>query len=143
MKRILAIGLAFTASCSESGRPVLTVEGLLQDAQAHNEHEVRVCGILSDNIEYCGLVPDVPKFNGEIDSRGRKLYEVGQGIWVNAGHDICMPGKKDPMSGSSAQSWAIVKGKFQTGGKYGHLDTARHQIVVSEIQLLQKSCRAK
>ena len=140
MKIFLAILIALTASCVQSEQRVFTVDELLIDPISHNQKVVRVCGLLSDNVEYCGLESDVPRFKGFIDSRGEKVYEVGQWIWVNAGHDMCMPGKNQPMGGVPSESWAIIDGTFMTGGKYGHLNGAKHQIVASKIDLKKQSC---
>ena len=141
MRVVSLFTILLLASCVSNDPPALTVEALLQDRTTYNNQSVQVCGILVDSVEYCGLENDVPKDVGFVDSLGRKMLVVEHFIWVNAGHDLCMPGKVHPMSSGRSESWAIIEGQFMTGAKYGHLGGLEHQIVATSIQLVQKSCR--
>lgn len=120
--------------CSPNENISISVDELINTAPEHNLRSVRVCGLLTDSIENCIIrTGPLPETYGTEDAM--KL------IWTSTSSGYCTPNKPDSMQGLTAERWAVVEGVFHTGGRYGHLDGADHEIKASILLVTEEPCR--
>jgi hypothetical protein len=136
MKTLVLVFTALLTGCSQAA-PTLMADDLIKRNWEFDGKDVRVCGLLTDSLENCRLSghPARQFFKDE-------RVSIAPGIWVSAG-DSCLPGNAHPMSGLPKQAWVLVEGTFHTGGEFGHLGVADHQLVASTIERTAKPCRAQ
>ena len=134
MRNIAAIPFLLLAGCASGNKNVIFVDALIDNAAQYDMQTVRVCGLLVDSLEHCGLrarpLPD------RFDTKELKSF-----VWVSTPKGTCMPSKADTMQSSTTSAWVVVEGTFHTGEEYGHLGGAAHEIVSNRILVTGKSCR--
>jgi hypothetical protein len=121
------------AGCSVGDKGAISVDSLINNAAQYDMQSVRVCGLLIDSLEYCGLrAKPLPE--------GFSTKELKNFIWVSTPRGVCMPGKSDSMQGTSSTTWVVVEGVFHTGGEYGHFGGAVHEIKSNRILVTGNPC---
>lgn len=133
---LLIIGL--TVGCSEERATEMqdaTLEQLFTNPDKYNGKQVIVEGfyfhgfetlVLSERLEYSGYA------EGHIVPKGKML-------WVEGGisKEIYDKLNQQQMMGPSERYGKVrIKGKYEYGGKYGHLDAYDSQIVPLEVWLV-------
>jgi len=129
--------IAITTGCTGGPAPT-PVAVILRNPEAFDGKPVAVCGVLTSGLENCSLAPDI----GRPVPGQPGLIEVPPRIWVDARHDGCAPGGALPASGEAIQVQVLVTGTFETGARYGHLGSAKHQLNATSIEKFQGACDA-
>jgi hypothetical protein len=126
-----------TVAC-ETARPdtaYLTLEQLLSNPGRYNGHQVTVeafyfsgfeINVLSEGLDYSGFA------EGHLVPKGRM-------VWVEGGipKEVYDRLYQQQMMGPIERYGKVkMTGKFQSGGKYGHVGGYDYQIVLSSVELL-------
>ena len=139
MKRVLLLlcvlvilTLPFSAC---GGTPELTVAQLMADAGKYNGDVVVVSGFYFGGFEVMVLCEDL-KYSGYAENH---MVPEGKYLWVEGGipsevHDALYI--QSEMGPRERFGKIEVKGKFATGGGYGHLGAYDSQISPTEVELL-------
>jgi len=120
IRPILLIAIVALAGCSSAKK--VSIQTLLAEPEQYVGERIEVCGWFTMRMEECSLSP-APSYD--------KLS-----IWVLPRTEDCLPKKwfENPRA-----EWAIVSGKVQTGGGYGHLGMYETVLVGGTIRR-QRDC---
>ena len=127
--------LALPFSACGGGTPELTVTQLMADAGKYNGKVVVVSGFYFGGFEVMVLCEDL-KYSGYAENH---MVPEGEMMWVEGGipsevHDTLYI---QSMMGPEERYGKIeVKGKFETGGQFGHVGAYDSQISPSQVKLL-------
>jgi hypothetical protein len=121
------------AACSTTTE--LTVEQLMSNPQKYNGDVVTVSGyyfhgwetvLLCEGLKYSGLA------EGHIGPDGDTMWVEG-GLPLEVYENLYVQSDMGP---EERYGKIKIKGKFETGGQYGHLGAHRSQITPQEVELL-------
>ena len=126
---------ASVSGCTLGGRTQVTFDQLFANPGKYNSREISIEGfyfqgfeivVLSERLEYSGLA------EGHLVPKGRMVWVSG-GIPKEVYDALDRQGQMGP-----AERYGKVRmtGKFEYGGKYGHLGGYSCEIVVTGAQLL-------
>ena len=121
------------AACSTPAE--MTVEQLMSNPEKYNGNVVTVSGyyfhgwetvLLCEGLKYSGLA------EGHIGPDGERMWIEG-GLPLEVYENLYVQYDMGP---EERYGKIRVKGKFETGGQYGHVDSHRSQITPQEVELL-------
>ena len=130
------IGLTIGCSKEQAAEvQVVNFDQLLTSPEQYNGQDVTIEGfffhgfeivVLSENLEYSGYAE-------------RHLVPKGKMLWIEGAiskevYDRLY--KQEMMGPTERYGKVMLKGKFEYGGKYGHLGAYSSQIVPSEVEVL-------
>ncbi|MDP3878968.1 MAG: hypothetical protein Q8Q07_01510 [Dehalococcoidales bacterium] len=131
----LLITAGVFTGCSQGKAEQVTFDRLFSNLSRYNNREVTIEGfyfqgfeinVFSERLEYSGFA------EGHLVPKGRM-------IWVSGGipKDIYNKLDQQQMMGPTERHGKLrITGRFEYGGKYGHLDGYSYQIVPASAQLL-------
>ena len=133
MKRSLVLFAAALIGCASLGGPYgpyHSVEGVLSMPDRFNDRNVRVCGWFIADQDTCTL-------SQAVNAPG--LDDPNATIWVTPYSDICLPFStwRKPRA-----TWAVVEGKFRTGGGWGHFGLYPYTIDGGTVKPVRGGCDA-
>ena len=120
IRPLLLVALAALAGCAGPQR--VGIQSLLAQPEEYAGERIEVCGWFVMRMEECSLAPE-PRYE--------KLS-----VWVLPRTEDCLP--KNWVRNPRAE-WALVSGKVQTGGGYGHLGMYETVLVGGTIRR-QRDC---
>lgn len=141
---ILALALLFALStfsigCSNSiSNQTITFAQLISQANKYNGKTVTFEAFYFSGFEISALSESV----GPSNSGVWRIVPKGTLIWVESGiaQEIYnkLYGQTDTPSGYTERIGKLrIAGKFETGGKYGHLDAFEHKIAITHAEILE------
>ena len=124
--------------CSQQNNIEVTVVELASNPVRYNGEEITVDGFYFQGFEV-QVIAERIEYSGYADGH---LVPKGELIWIEGG----IPGDvheamylQDMMGPEERYGKVRMTGKFEYGGKYGHLGAYDSQVVPSEVELLEWS----
>ncbi len=134
---ILSLGIS---GCGSSTNQSITFSQLISQADKYNGRTVTFEAFYFGGFEISALAESV----GPAVSDVSRIVPNGALIWVESGitqelHDKFYKQNNTPSGYTEYIGKLKISGKFETGGKYGHLDAYQYQMAITSAELLDWS----
>jgi len=130
--------ISLTIGCSKEQAAevqVVNFDQLLTSPEQYNSQDVTIEGFFFHGFEIV-VLSEILEYSGYTE---RHLVPKGKMLWIEGAiskevYDRLY--KQEMMGPRERYGKVILKGKFEYGGKYGHLGSYSSQIVLSEVEVL-------